>query len=84
MVERVELQLGKKGITPTFLEELKKRFDKPTIKNVKISVLRSARAEGREDVKKYASEVKNYLGKKFTVHILGFSIFVKKWRKERE
>ena len=84
MVERVELQLGKRGLTPTFLEELKKRFDNRTIKNVKISVLRSARENGRDDVKKYAIVVKDFLGKKFTVHILGFSIFVKKWRKERE
>ena len=62
MAERVELQLGKKGLTPTFLEELQKRFENRTVKNIKISVLRSARQEGREDVKKYATAVKDFLG----------------------
>lgn len=77
------MQLGKKGITKEFLEDIKKRFEKSKVKNIKISVLKSAR-QNREDIKKYAEEIKNYLGDKFTYRILGFSIFLKKWRKSRD
>lgn len=80
MTSQVELQLGKKGLTSEFLDELKKRFDKTEIKNIKIHVLQSAR-ENREDVKKYAEEIIGFLGNKFSSRIIGFSIFVKKYRK---
>ena len=83
MTSQIEIQLGKKGLTKEFLEDLKKRFEKPELKNIKISVLKSAR-ESRDDVKKYADELKNFLGNKFTYRIIGFSIFLKKWRKSRE
>lgn len=82
MTSQLEMQLGKKGLTPEFLKNIQKRFENNNINNIKISVLRSAR-ENREDVKKYAEEIKSYLGKKYTYRILGFSIFLKKWRKAR-
>ena len=84
MTSQLELQLGKKGLTPEFLQQIKRRFDNPRIKNIKISVLRSAREKGRETVKYYAELLKNSLGVKFTFRIIGFSIFIKKWRKARE
>jgi RNA-binding protein YhbY len=83
MTSKVEIQLGKKGLSTEFLEELKKRFEKPSVKNIKIHVLQNAR-ENREDVKKYADEILNFLGKKFDYKIVGFSIFVLKLRKERK
>ena len=82
MTSQFEMQLGKKGLTLEFLEEIKDRFKIPKVKNIKVSVLKSAR-ESREDVKKYANEMGEFLGGKFTCRILGFSIFVKKWRRER-
>ena len=80
MTSQIEIQLGKKGLTKEFLEDLKKRFEKPGIKNIKISVLRSAR-ESKQDVKKYAEEIVDFLGNKFTYRTIGFSIFVLKMRK---
>lgn len=80
MTSQLELQLGKKGLTSEFLEGVKKRFEKPELKNIKISVLKSAR-ESREDVKKYAEELQKYLGDRFSYRIVGFSIFLKKWRR---
>ena len=77
------IQLGKNKLTKEFLEDIKVRFDNSKVKNLKISVLKSAR-ENKEDVKKYAEEIKNYLGAKFTYRVLGFSIFLKKWRKDKE
>jgi len=78
----MEMQIGKKGLTEEFLEDIKKRFNKSSIKNIKVSVLKSAR-ENKEDVKKFAEEINNFLGDKFTYRILGFSIFLNKWRKAR-
>lgn len=78
-----ETQLGKKGLSQEFLEDLKKRFEKKINMDIKIHVLKSAR-EGREDVKKYAEEILGFLGDKFTYKIVGFSIFLKKWRKSRQ
>ena len=75
MTSQLEMQLGKNGLTQSFLEEIKKRFEKPELKNIKISVLKSAR-ESRDDVKKYADKLKNFLGNKFTYRIIGFSIFL--------
>ena len=82
MTSDTEIQLGKKGLTTEFLEALKKRFEKPGVKNIKISVLRSAR-DSKEDVKNYAEEIVKFLGNKFTYRTIGFSIFVLKMRKNQ-
>jgi len=83
MTTQMEMQLGKNGLTKEFMEEIKKRFESREVKNIKISVLKSAR-ENKADVKKYAEEIVSFLGKKFTYRVMGFSIFLKKWRKERK
>jgi len=75
-----EMQLGKNGITESFLETLKKYFQNHEI--VKISVLKSAR-EKREDMKKHSEEILEKLGKNYTAKIIGFKIILKKWRKAR-
>lgn len=82
MTSQLQIQLGKKGLTPEFLEDLKKRFENKKVNNMKICVLKSAR-DSRDDVKKYSEKIKNYLGNKFTTRVIGFSIFIKKWRKAR-
>lgn len=82
MTSQAVLQIGKNGLSKEFLENLKKRFGDKKIVNIKVSVLRSARENGREDIKKYSEEILDFLGPKFTCRILGFSIFIRKWRKE--
>ena len=83
MKSRLEIQLGKRGLTKEFMEDIRKRFDDNNkVKNIKINVLKSAR-ENKEDVKNYAKEISSFLGDKFTYRVLGFSIFIKKWRKAR-
>ena len=83
MTSKIEMQLGKKGLTKEFLEDLKKRFEKISVKNIKIKILPSAR-ENRDDVKKYSEEILKYLGSKYNSRIIGFSIFVKKFRKVQQ
>ena len=73
------LQIGKQGITDNFISSLKKQFD--THENIKISVLRSA-TRNREDMKKLSNEILEKLGKKFTAKTIGFTIVIKKWRRE--
>jgi RNA-binding protein YhbY len=82
MTSQIEIQLGKKGITPEFLDGLKKRFNDKSIRAIKVHVLPSAR-ESRDDVKRYSEEIIKFLGNKYNSRIIGFSIFLKKYRQEQ-
>ncbi len=72
------VQLGKNGLTGNFIETLRNHFNKHA--NIKINVLRGA-GHDREKVKKFNEEILEKLGKNYTSKIVGFSIFLKKWRK---
>ena len=78
MHTRRSIQLGKQGITENFIKTLKDYFKKH--KNVKISVLKNA-TRNRDEISKFSNEIINKLGGKFTSKKVGFTIFVKKWRK---
>ena len=78
----MEIQLGKKGLTSEFIKDIERRLEKHRNATIKISVLKSAR-ESKEDVKKYMDELIGKLGEKYTARTLGFSIFLRKWRKAR-
>jgi len=75
-----QVQLGKKGVTENFIETLREYFKK--YKNIKVSVLKNA-GHKKENMKSYSEEILEGLGKNYTVRIIGFTIFVKKWRKAR-
>jgi len=83
MLQQKETQLGKNGITPEFVNDIEKRLEKDRNITMKVSVLKSVRPEGKKDVKKYADELLEKLGDKYTVRTMGFSIFLRKWRKAR-
>lgn len=83
MTAQHEIQLGKKGLTKEFIKDIEKRLDKYRNATLKISVLKSAR-ESKQDVKDYAEEIITKLGDKYTYKTLGFSIFLRKWRKARD
>jgi len=72
------LQLGKQGISDNFIETLKSYFKKH--KNIKVSVLKSL-TRNKIEVKKFADEILEKLGEKYTAKIIGFTIVLKKWRK---
>lgn len=76
----IQVQLGKQGISDNFIRTLKHNFQK--YKNVKVSVLRSAR-ENKDDVKKHAGIILEKLGEHYTAKIIGFTIALKKWKKPR-
>ena len=72
------LQLGKQGVTENFLNGLRSQFN--TRENIKISVLKTATRDKKE-LKKFSDEILEGLGKNYTSRIIGFTIVVKKWRK---
>lgn len=74
----MNMQIGKNGITENFIIALKNTFI--THNNVKISVLKSA-TRGRGEMQKIAQQICAALGIKFTCKIVGFTIFIKQWRK---
>jgi RNA-binding protein YhbY len=74
-------QIGKNGLTEGTIELLENAFKKR--ENVKICVLKSAGHE-KENVKEVADKIVETLGNKFTYRIIGFTIFLKKWRKPRK
>ena len=78
-----EIQLGKKGLTQEVIKDIVKRLDEQRYASIKVHVLKSAR-ESKADVKKYAEEIIKKLGAKYTYKTIGFSIFLRKWRKARE
>ena len=73
-----KIQIGKQGITENFIETLKNYFK--SHENVKISVLKSA-TRSKAEINKFSEDILNKLGRKYTSRIIGFTIVVKKWRK---
>ena len=69
------IQLGKQGATDNFIETLRTHFKKH--KNVRISVLKSAR-DSKESVKKHSEDILNKLGQNYTSRVIGFTIVLKK------
>ena len=74
-----QIQLGKNGLTEAFIGNLKHHFD--NCKNMKISVLKSC-CRDKEELKKISDEILDKLGKTYTTRIIGYTIIVKKWRRE--
>ena len=75
------MQIGKNGLTPRFFETIKIHFKKRT--SVKVVLLKSA-GHTKENTKEIAEKIQAELGKNYTYKIVGFTIFLKKWRKEKE
>jgi RNA-binding protein YhbY len=73
-------QIGKKGFTPELIGTLKSAFEKR--ENVKVVLLKSA-GHTKEKTKEVADKILTGLGKRFTSRIIGFTIFIKKWRKDK-
>lgn len=74
-----QIQLGKNGLTESFIGNIKHQFD--NCKNLKISVLKSC-CRDKEELKKISEEILDKLGKTYTAKIIGYTIIVKKWRRE--
>lgn len=81
----VKFQIGKQGLTENFIKNLEMCFK--TNKIAKIYVLKSARPDGREgkaQVEKYSRGILEKLGKNYTSKVIGFTINLKKWKKNQK
>jgi len=72
------IQIGKNGLTLGCIECIKNAFK--TRENIKVHVLKSA-GHDKEKVKMIANEIVKSLGSNYTYRIVGFTIFIKKWRR---
>ena len=76
-----EIQLGKSGVTESFIENLKNQFNKT--QNVKISVLRSC-CRDKSELDNIKNNILEHLGKNYTARAIGYTLALKKWRKEQK
>ena len=75
-----KIQIGKNGLSENFFLTLESYFK--LHKNVKVIVLKSAR-EDKEETKRYAEKILERLGKIYTARIVGHTIALKKWRRDK-
>jgi len=79
MVKIGQVQLGKQGVTDNFIDTLQDHFKNH--ENVKVSVLKSA-GHDKKKVKEFSDQILDLLGKNYTSRIVGFTISLKKWRRD--
>ena len=77
---QAQLQIGKNGLKEGTIENLKVLFKDR--EDVKVVLLKAA-GHTKENVKEIADKIIGELGNKYTYRIIGFMIFLKKWRKAR-
>ncbi|HOF43793.1 MAG TPA: YhbY family RNA-binding protein [Candidatus Pacearchaeota archaeon] len=75
-----QIQLGKNGVTEQFISNLKHHFN--NTKNVKVSVLKSC-CRDREELREINEKILKELGNNYTSRIIGYTIVIKKWRRDR-
>ena len=74
------LHIGKKGLQESNLVTLKKLFKNR--ESMKVVLLKAA-GHTKENVREIADKIIEELGNKYTHKIVGFTIFLKKWRKAK-
>ncbi len=80
MVKKIKtLQIGKNGLTPAIVEQVKGMM--VDVQIMKISILKSA-CKNKEEAILIADSLINSLGKNFTYKLIGHTINLRKWRKD--
>ena len=75
---QLTIQIGKNRLTDGLTEVIKNAFKNRT--SIKLVVLKSA-GHNKEKTKEIAEQIQEVLGNKYNYRILGFTIFLKKFRK---
>lgn len=78
MKKTSSMQIGKNGITETFLKNLESRFKNH--ETVKISVLKSFTRD-KAKIREHSEKIIERLGKNYVYRVLGFTIILRKMRK---
>ena len=74
------LQIGKNGLTPAFVEQVRSVFENEKL--VKISILKSA-CRDKAGAKEIAEGLVSALGKNYDYKLVGYVLTVMKFRKVR-
>ncbi len=74
-----ELQLGKNGLTKSFMETLKKHFENTKI--LKISVLSSC-CRDKKELKQIENKILKFLGENYNSRTVGYTINLRKFSKK--
>ena len=72
------LQMGKNGLTPEFIEQVKFIFKNETL--IKVTILKSA-CRDKKDAEKMGRDLVEVLGKKYDYKLVGYVLTVVKYRK---
>ena len=75
------LQIGKNGMSPEFIEQVKSVFKHE--KMIKINVLKSA-SRNKEGTKKMGEDLVNELGDHYKYRLIGYVLTVTRFRKKVE
>ena len=75
-----KFQIGKKGLTSEFVEQVRKTFEKSDL--IKIELLKSATRK-KEEADTIGNDLVDKLGDKFTCKRVGYTLTIRKWRKAR-
>jgi len=81
MVNMIQLQIGKKGYTSEFVEQVRNLGE--NVENIRISLLKSS-GRDKNEVKEIKDKLLADLGSRYTGRVIGFTIILKKWRKARK
>jgi len=76
-----KVQLGKKGLTKEFIEQVKKLFESEKV--VKVSILKSA-CRDKVEARRLSEELVESLGKKYNYKLIGYVITIIKFRKDQK
>lgn len=75
-----KLQMGKKGLTPEFIDQVKSIFEKETL--IKVSILKSA-CRDKKEAEKIGDDLIEALGVKYDYKLIGYVLTVIKYRKSQ-
>ncbi|MCR4284569.1 MAG: YhbY family RNA-binding protein [archaeon] len=74
------LQIGKKGLTQEFIEQVNTMFKHEKV--IKISILKSA-CRDKKEAEGIAKEIVNALGKRFDYKLVGYVLTIIRFRKDQ-
>jgi RNA-binding protein YhbY len=75
-----KLQIGKNGLTPEFIEQVKSIFENEKL--IKISILKSA-CRDKYEADKIAKKLIDRLGTKYDYKLVGYVMTIIKYRKDQ-
>jgi len=77
-----KFQIGKKGLTKEFVEQIRTYFEKSKSEIVKIEILKSC-CRDKKKAKEIGRELVGKLGKNFDFKLIGYVLVVMRFRKSR-